>query len=137
MSHRHYEIVVLIHPDQSEQVPAMVERYRSIVEKNEGKIHRYEDWGRRQISYPIKKVHKAHYILMNVECDAEALEELKHGFRYNDAVLRDLIIKRNEAITEVSSMLRPEDDSKSKRPRGDFGSRDSYSNDREEREMTG
>src|ERR1700692_193912 len=103
---RHYEIVVLIHPDQSEQVTAMVERYRAMVEKNAGQVHRYEDWGRRQLAYPIKKLHKAHYIMMNVECDNEALDSLKHAFRYNDAILRHLILQRDVAITEVSAMLR-------------------------------
>ena len=107
---RHYEIVFLVHPDQSEQVPAMVERYRAMVEQGGGAVHRFEDWGRRQLCYPIKKVHKAHYVLMNVECDNTALNELKHAFRYNDAVLRNLIIKREAAITELSAMMRPEDD---------------------------
>jgi small subunit ribosomal protein S6 len=107
---RHYEIVFLVHPDQSEQVPAMIERYRGVVEKNEGKIHRQEDWGRRQLAYPIKKIHKAHYVLMNVECDQEALDALKHAFRYNDAILRHLILQRETALTEVSAMLRPEEE---------------------------
>lgn len=107
---RHYEIVFLVHPDQSEQVNAMVDRYRAMVEKNGGKIHRFEDWGRRQLAYQIKKVHKAHYVLMNVECDQEALDSLKHAFRYNDAILRHLIIKRDEAITELSPMLRSEEE---------------------------
>lgn len=107
---RHYEIVFLVHPDQSEQVPAMVERYQSIVTNNNGKIHRLEDWGRRQLAYPIKKVHKAHYVLMNVECDVNTLDEIKQAFRFNDAVLRDLVIKREEAITEVSAMLRPDEE---------------------------
>lgn len=107
---RHYEIVLLIHPDQSEQVPAMMERYRAVVEKNQGMVHRYEDWGRRQLAYPIKKMHKAHYILVNVECDNEAIDALKHAFRYNDAILRHLILKRDVAMTEVSPMLRPEDE---------------------------
>lgn len=107
---RHYEIVLLIHPDQSEQVPAMVERYQGMIESTGGKNHRLEDWGRRQLAYPIDKVHKAHYILMNVECDNETLNQLKHAFRYNDAILRELILKRKEAITGLSAMLRPEDD---------------------------
>ena len=107
---RHYEIVFLVHPDQSEQVPAMIERYRSIVEKVGGQIHRQEDWGRRQLAYPIKKVHKAHYVLMNIECNNEALEELKAAFRYNDAVIRNLIVVRDKAESEMSAMLRPEDE---------------------------
>jgi small subunit ribosomal protein S6 len=107
---RHYEIVVLIHPDQSEQVTAMVDRYRAMAEKNGGKVHRYEDWGRRQLAYPIMKMHKAHYILLNIECDNEALDSLKHAFRYNDAILRHLILQREEAITEVSAMLRSEEE---------------------------
>jgi len=115
---RHYEIVLLIHPDQSEQVPAMNERYRAIIEKNEGKIHRQEDWGRRQLAYPIKKIHKAHYVLLNIECDNEALEALEHAFRYNDAILRHLILKRDHAITELSAMLRAEDE----KERGDRNS---------------
>ncbi|MBS0288509.1 MAG: 30S ribosomal protein S6 [Proteobacteria bacterium] len=107
---RHYEIVVLIHPDQSEQVGAMVERYRAMAEKNGGQVHRYEDWGRRQLAYPIKKLHKAHYVLLNIECDNEALDNLKHAFRYNDAILRHLILQRDAAITEVSPMLRSEEE---------------------------
>ena len=99
---RHYEIVFLVHPDQSEQVPAMVERYTSAIETANGKIHRFEDWGRRHLAYPINDVHKAHYILMNVECTQEVLDELTTNFRYNDAVLRNLVIRRDEAVTEVS-----------------------------------
>jgi small subunit ribosomal protein S6 len=110
MSMRHYEVVFLAHPDQSEQVPAMIERYRAMVEKNGGIIHRLEDWGRRQLAYPIKKLHKAHYVMMNIECDNEALESLKHAFRYNDAILRHLILQRDSAITEVSAMLRSEEE---------------------------
>jgi small subunit ribosomal protein S6 len=107
---RHYEIVFLAHPDQSEQVPAMIERYRAMIEKNGGAIHRLEDWGRRQLSYPIKKLHKAHYVMMNIECDNEALDALKHAFRYNDAILRNLILQRDAAITDVSAMLRSEEE---------------------------
>lgn len=107
---RHYEIIFLAHPDQSEQVPAMIERYRAMVEKNGGAMHRLEDWGRRQLAYPIKKLHKAHYVMMNVECDNEALDLLKHAFRYNDAILRHLILQRDSAITEVSAMLRSEEE---------------------------
>ncbi|MCY0964878.1 30S ribosomal protein S6 [Parathalassolituus penaei] len=99
---RHYEIVFLVHPDQSEQVPAMVERYTSTIEATNGKIHRFEDWGRRHLAYPINDLHKAHYILMNVECTQEALDELTTNFRYNDAILRNLVIRRDEAVTEIS-----------------------------------
>jgi len=99
---RHYEIVFLVHPDQSAQVPAMLERYKSMIQQDKGCIHRLEDWGRRQLSYPINKVHKAHYILMNIECNQKALSELEDNFRYNDAIIRNLVIRRNEAITTPS-----------------------------------
>jgi small subunit ribosomal protein S6 len=99
---RHYEIVFLVHPNQSEQVPAMVERYTGVIEGADGKIHRLEDWGRRQLAYPINNAHKAHYILMNVECSQDVLDELENMFRYNDAVLRNMFIRRKEAITDVS-----------------------------------
>ncbi|TCS73455.1 SSU ribosomal protein S6P [Sulfuritortus calidifontis] len=105
---RHYEIVFIVHPDQSEQVPAMVERYRSLITAKGGQIHRLEDWGRRQLAYSIQKVHKAHYVLMNIECDQETLDELDHGFRFNDAILRHLVIKRDEAITGASPMMKEE-----------------------------
>lgn len=101
---RHYEIVTLVHPDQSEQVPAMIERYSKLVTDDGGTVHRVEDWGRRQLAYPIKKIHKAHYILMNIECTQEALGELQHNFRFNDAVIRDLIVRKDEAVTEPSPM---------------------------------
>ena len=107
---RHYEVVFLVHPDQSEQVPAMIERYRSGIESKGGVIHRQEDWGRRQLAYPINKIHKAHYVLMNIECDNEALDELESAFRFNDAVLRNMIIRREEAITEVSHLAKSQDD---------------------------
>lgn len=107
---RHYEIILLVHPDQSEQVPAMVERYQTMITSANGTIHRQEDWGRRQLAYPIKKIHKAHYMLMNIECDNETLDQLKHAYRYNDAILRSLVIKRKEAITDVSVMLKPDDE---------------------------
>jgi small subunit ribosomal protein S6 len=103
---RHYEIVFLVHPDQSEQVPAMIERYRSIVEAANGKVHRQEDWGRRQLAYPINKVHKAHYVLMNVECPLETLRELESSFKFSDAVLRSLVISRKGPVTEPSPMLK-------------------------------
>ncbi|QWT45270.1 30S ribosomal protein S6 [Azospira inquinata] len=105
---RHYEIVFIVHPDQSEQVPAMVERYRSIVTSRSGLIHRLEDWGRRQLAYPIEKVHKAHYVLMNIECDAETLAELEHSFKFNDAVLRHLIVKMKAAVITPSPMMKEE-----------------------------
>lgn len=101
---RHYEIVFLVHPDQSEQVPAMVERYTATIEGAEGKIHRLEDWGRRHLAYPINNVHKAHYVLMNIECTQEVLDELETSFRYNDAVLRNMVIRRDEAVTDVSAV---------------------------------
>jgi small subunit ribosomal protein S6 len=106
---RHYEIVFLVHPAQSEQVPGMIERYRSIVEGSGGKIHRLEDWGRRQLAYPISKLHKAHYVLMNIECGQEPLNELVSIFRFNDAILRHLVIKCEEAITIMSSLLKDKD----------------------------
>ncbi len=107
---RHYEIVFLVHPDQSEQVPAMIERYKSSVETNGGKVHRLEDWGRRQLAYPINKIHKAHYVLMNVECDESVREEIETAFRFNDAVIRNLIIKRDEAITDMSVLAKAKDE---------------------------
>ncbi len=96
---RHYEIVFLVHPDQSEQVPAMIERYKSAIEADGGQIHRLEDWGRRHLAYPINKIHKAHYVLMNVECTGEALEELESNFRYNDAVIRNMVVRMKAAVT--------------------------------------
>jgi len=113
---RHYEIVFLVHPDQSEQVPAMIDRYRSLIEGASGKIHRLEDWGRRQLAYPINKVHKAHYVLMNVECTLATLDEIKSAFRFNDAVLRDLVIARGEADTEPSALAKSRDDRDDERP---------------------
>jgi len=103
---RHYEIVFLVHPDQSEQVPAMLERYKSTIATGQGVIHRLEDWGRRQLAYPINKIHKAHYVLMNIECDLAVLEELNNAFRFNDAVIRSLVIKRENAITEESILAK-------------------------------
>jgi small subunit ribosomal protein S6 len=105
---RHYEIVFIVHPDQSEQVPAMVERYKALVTGRSGIIHRLEDWGRRQMAYPIQKVHKAHYVLMNIECDGEALAELESSFKFNDAVLRHLTIKTRKAVTTPSPMMKEE-----------------------------
>jgi len=107
---RHYEIVFLVHPDQSEQVTAMVDRYRASIEADGGTIHRLEDWGRRQLAYPIQKLHKAHYVLMNIECSTTVLDELNSAFRFNDAVLRSVVISRKEAVTETSLLAkRPEE----------------------------
>ena len=99
---RHYEIVFLVHPDQSEQVPAMVERYTNLITEDGGQVHRFEDWGRRQLAYPINKIHKAHYVLMNIECSDSVLSELNDTFRYNDAIIRNLVIRRKDAVTDVS-----------------------------------
>ncbi len=107
---RHYEVVFLVHPDQSEQVPAMIERYRSTIESAGGKIHRLEDWGRRQLAYPIQKLAKAHYVLMNIECGTTELGELESAFRFNDAVLRNMIISRKEAVTDASLLVKRSDD---------------------------
>lgn len=107
---RHYEIVFLVHPDQSEQVPAMIERYRSMIESGNGRIHRLEDWGRRLLSYPINKIHKAHYVLMNIECNQETLTQLNNAFRYNDAVIRDLVISRDNADTEPSFLAKSKEE---------------------------
>ncbi len=105
---RHYEIVFLVHPDQSEQVPSMVERYKTIIEEAKGQVHRLEDWGRRQLAYPINKIHKAHYVLMNVECGSEAIAEIENVFRFNDAIIRNMILNMDEAVTEPSPMVKPE-----------------------------
>jgi len=113
---RHYEVVFLVHPDQSEQVPAMIERYRSIVESDGGKIHRLEDWGRRQLAYPIAKAHKAHYVLMNIECSQNSIDELGSAFRFNDAVIRNMIIRTDEAVTEPSILLKSRDEERPARP---------------------
>jgi small subunit ribosomal protein S6 len=117
---RHYEVVFLVHPDQSEQVPAMIERYRSMIDAGQGKIHRLEDWGRRQLAYPISKVHKAHYVLMNIECAQKTLDDLVSAFRFSDAVLRHLTIKRDEAVTEPSPMARSKEEGEERpgRPSG-------------------
>ena len=105
---RHYEVVFIVHPDQSEQVPAMVERYKTLVTGNNGQIHRLEDWGRRQLAYPIQKIHKAHYVLMNIECDGKTLDELEHAFKFNDAVVRHLTMKMKHAVTTPSPMMKEE-----------------------------
>jgi small subunit ribosomal protein S6 len=119
---RHYEIVFLVHPDQSEQVPAMIERYRAIIESDGGKIHRLEDWGRRQLAYPIKKLIKAHYVLMNVECGGTEREELESAFRFNDAVIRHMVMSRDEAVTEQSPLAKSKEEEEGegrRRPRRD------------------
>ena len=116
---RHYEIVFLVHPDQSEQVGGMVECYTKTIEEDGGKVHRLEDWGRRQLAYAIDNVHKAHYVLMNVECSGAALAELEDNFRYNDAVIRNLVIRRDEAVTEQSEMLKAEESRNERRERRD------------------
>ena len=107
---RHYEIVFMVHPDQSDQVQAMIDRYRTLIEEDGGKIHRLEDWGRRQLAYPINKVHKAHYVLMNVECSQPVLEEMQSAFRFNDAVIRNLIIQKDGPETEPSPLIRSRDE---------------------------
>ena len=118
---RHYEIVFMVHPDQSEQVPAMIERYKALIENDGGKIHRLEDWGRRQLAYPIQHLAKAHYVLMNIECSAGVLAELESGFRFNDAVLRHLIVKREGPVTEMSPIMKNKDDKGDRRRRDDEG----------------
>jgi len=120
---RHYEIVFLVHPDQSEQVPAMVERYKTLIEGAEGKIHRLEDWGRRQLAYPIDNLVKAHYVLMNIEAGQSVLDELVEGFRFNDAILRHLVIRRDEAETEQSLIMKNKDEKPEKSDRPERGER--------------
>jgi len=114
---RHYEIVFLVHPDQSEQVPGMIERYTTSIEEGNGKVHRLEDWGRRQLAYPINKIHKAHYVLMNVECGGEVMDELDNAFRFNDAILRNLVLKKKAAITEESPIMKVEKESRERKDR--------------------
>ncbi|MFV8833504.1 30S ribosomal protein S6 [Aquisalimonas sp.] len=116
---RHYEVVFMVHPDQSEQVPAMTERYRGIIENNGGTIHRLEDWGRRQLAYPIRKLIKAHYVLFNVECGKDALDELTSTFRFNDAVIRHFVLSRDEAVTEASPMMKEKDETRDRGRRED------------------
>lgn len=128
---RHYEIVFMVHPDQSEQVQGMIDRYRSNIETKGGKVHRLEDWGRRQLAYPINKLHKAHYVLMNIECGLDTINELKNAFRFNDAVIRHMILHVDEAVTEPSALLKEKDDRKE--GRGGFKGRDrGFSGDEEE-----
>jgi small subunit ribosomal protein S6 len=114
---RHYEIVFMVHPDQSEQVPGMIERYTAAIQKDGGQVHRLEDWGRRQLAYPINKIHKAHYVLMNVEASNDAMEELTTTFRYNDAVIRNLVIRRDEAVTEESFIMKAEKENRERKSR--------------------
>jgi small subunit ribosomal protein S6 len=121
---RHYEIVFLVHPDQSEQVPAMVERYKSLIENGNGKIHRLEDWGRRQLAYPIENLVKAHYVLLNIEAGQDVLNELVDTFRFNDAVLRHLVMKRDDAVTEQSLIMKNKDEKGDKPERGERRRRD-------------
>jgi len=120
---RHYEIVIMVHPDQSEQVPAMIERYRGMVEADGGKVHRYEDWGRRQLAFPIDNLHKAHYLLLNVECSLEVLAEMESAFKFNDAVIRKLVVKKDAAVTEQSPLFKnPDEDKKPERRPADDSS---------------
>ncbi len=121
---RHYEVVILVHPDQSEQVPGMIDRYRNMIESNGGNIHRLEDWGRRQLAYPINKIYKAHYVMMNIECDQDVRNELESAFRFNDAVIRNLIMKRDEAITEMSALAKEKAEEAENKPRKAEQSRD-------------
>ena len=140
---RHYEIVFMVHPDQSEQVPAMIERYSKIIEGGNGKIHRLEDWGRRQLAYPIHKIHKAHYVLMNIECGKDVLDELNSNFRYNDAVIRSLVMNKKAAETEETDIFKAEKADKadrrpaepsSERDKADDNSDDSVNSDEDETE---
>ena len=124
---RHYEVVFMVHPDQSEQVPAMIERYRGMIAAGSGQVHRLEDWGRRQLAFPIAKVHKAHYVLMNLECDQKTLGELTGAFRFSDAVLRHLVVGMEAAVTEPSPMARSEEENESRRERDDMGDDDDMS----------
>ena len=138
---RHYEIVFMVHPDQSDQVGGMTERYSKLVTDAGGTVHRLEDWGRRQLAYPINKIHKAHYVLMNVECDQSVLDEITTLFRYNDAVLRNLVIKRKEPITQMSDIMKAENESRERKARAsarmqdedsDYGSADDSDDDNED-----
>ena len=126
---RHYEVVFIVHPDQSEQVPAMVERYQAMITEKGGNVHRLEDWGRRQLAYPIQKLVKAHYVCMNIECGQDALDELEHSFRYNDAILRNLIIKTDKAITEPSVMMKSVERDDSRRSSDDNAPRQERDDD--------
>jgi len=126
---RHYEVVFLVHPDQSEQVPGMIERYKGQIVEGGGAIHRLEDWGRRQLAYPINKIHKAHYVLLNIECSQEVLDELTSNFKFNDAVLRNLVMRREEAVTEQSALSKSSDKDRGDSPRAAEADDDSSSDD--------
>jgi small subunit ribosomal protein S6 len=126
---RHYEIVFIVHPDQSEQVPAMIERYQSMVTEKGGQIHRLEDWGRRQLAYPINKIHKAHYVLMNVECPPETVDEFENAFRFNDAVIRHLIMVQKKAITEPSPLIKVKEENSGQQKPDDEALYDAEDND--------
>lgn len=135
---RHYEIVFMVHPDQSEQVPGMIERYKGVIEADGGKIHRLEDWGRRQLAYPINKIHKAHYVLLNVEMTQVAADELDSAFRYNDAVLRNLVIRRDDAVTDESIIMKAEKEKESRdQRRAAETSRPSFDSDEDEDDIDG
>lgn len=125
---RHYEVVFMVHPDQSEQVPAMIERYTSLITEDGGQVDRLEDWGRRHLAYPINKIHKAHYVLMNIQCSQTAMDELTHNFRFNDAIMRELILRRDEAVTDMSPMKAAES-REDRRPSGDDRPRRSAESD--------
>ena len=125
---RHYEVVLIVHPDQSDQVVGMVERYIKLVQDNNGMVHRLEDWGRRQLAYPINKIHTAHYVLFNIECDGATLEELEELFRYNDAIIRSLVVRRDDAITEPSQLAKSADEKRARKaPRSE-----NYDNDQDD-----
>ena len=126
---RHYEVVLIVHPDQSDQVVGMVERYIKLVQDNGGAIHRLEDWGRRQLAYPINKIHKAHYVLFNIETDGDTLEELEELFRYNDAVIRSLVMRRDEAVTEESMLAKNADEKRARKATNRRPDQDKYDND--------
>lgn len=133
---RHYEIVFLVHPDQSEQVPVMIDRYKSMVIDNDGQIHRFEDWGRRHLAYPINKVRKAHYIMFNIECGQETLNEIENAFRYNDAVIRYLILNKDQAITEPSPMMKKMAESSSRTSDSDSDSDSDVLDDESDSKVT-
>lgn len=126
---RHYEIVIMVHPDQSEQVPAMIERYRGMIEADGGKVHRYEDWGRRQLAFPIDNLHKAHYLLLNVECSLEVLAEMESAFKFNDAVIRKLVVKKDAAVSDQSPLFKNPDEDKKPERRPAEDSSDNNSDD--------
>lgn len=128
---RHYEIVFMVHPDQSEQVGGMIDRYTKMIKDSGGAVHRLEDWGRRQLAYPIHKIHKAHYVLMNIECGQEVLDELSGIFRYNDAIIRNLVIKREEAITEISPIQKAENENRERKARASQRARAEEENNEE------